>query len=279
MKNKIYPCIWFDGNAIQAAEFYCSVFKDSKINSFNPWVAGLTIMGYRFMFLNGGAKFKPNPTMSFYTTFETIDEIEEVWKKLLGNGKVVMPLDRYGWSEKYGWVEDQYGVSWQLTLGRVLEIGQKIVPALMFTGEQFGYAGQAIEHYCSIFKNAKVNFIHRYDENDKIQGGKIDHARFSLSGQPFIAMDSGLVHNYSFTEGLSLVVECETQNEIDFFWESLTEGGMEGQCGWLKDKYGFSWQVVPSHLGRLMNDPLKSEKVMNVILGMKKLEIDLLENA
>jgi predicted 3-demethylubiquinone-9 3-methyltransferase (glyoxalase superfamily) len=217
--------------------------------------------------------------MSFYVTCETQREIDSLWESLREDGMVMMPLDRYEWSERYGWVQDGHGVSWQLTLGKVADMGQKIVPALMFTGAQFGHGDEAIRHYTSIFPDSKVHFIHRYDNVDTLQGGKIAHAQFSLINQKFIVMDSGFSHDLCFSEGLSLVIECEDQQEIDYYWGHLKTGGEESRCGWLKDKFGFSWQVVPSKLGKLMNDPTRSERVMKALLGMKKLELDQLENA
>jgi predicted 3-demethylubiquinone-9 3-methyltransferase (glyoxalase superfamily) len=279
MSNKIYPCIWFDGNAKEATEFYCSLFKDAAIRSVNPSVVGFELGGHRFMALNGGPQFKPNASMSFYVTCETGQEIDFLWERLKQDGMVMMALDRYEWSERYGWVQDAYGVSWQLSMGKVADIGQKIIPALMFTGAQFGRGDEAIKHFTSIFPDSQLRFIHRYDETDMLQGGKIAHAQFSLSNQKFILMDSGLSHDLCFSEGLSLVVECEDQQEIDYYWDHLKAGGEASRCGWLKDKFGFSWQVVPSKLGMLMNDPTRSERVMKALLGMKKLELDQLENA
>jgi predicted 3-demethylubiquinone-9 3-methyltransferase (glyoxalase superfamily) len=273
MKNTIYPCIWFDGTAKQAAEFYCSVFNGCKITSENPLVVIFEIDGVKFMGLNGGPNFRPNATLSFYVTCETTTEIDSVWQKLMVKGKAMMPLDKYAWSERYGWVEDQYGVSWQLTLGKVKDLGQKVVPALLFTGPQFGRGQEALNVYTQIFKDSKVNFVFPYDASDELQAGKIAHAQFTLLGQKFILMDSGHMHNMTFNEGLSLVIGCDTQEEIDYYWEKLSEGGGESQCGWLKDKFGFSWQIVPTMLGTLLSDAKRSEKVMQVVLKSRKFNI------
>src|SRR5436190_16783521 len=109
MTNQIYPCIWYDGNAKEAAEFYCSVFKNSKITSENPMVVIWEMNGEKFMGLNGGPMFKVNPSISFYVVCETMEETDAVWKKLNEGGTVLMPLDKYDWSEKYGWVQDKFG--------------------------------------------------------------------------------------------------------------------------------------------------------------------------
>ncbi|MCJ7466891.1 MAG: VOC family protein [Maribacter sp.] len=273
MKNTIYPCIWFNGTAKEAAEFYSSVFKGCKITSVNPIVVLFEIDVVKFMGLNGGPKFKPNATLSFYVTCETESEIDSVWQKLMVNGQARMPLVKYAWSEKYGWVEDQYGVSWQLALGKVKDMGQKVVPAMLFNGQQFGRGQEALDVYTKIFKESKVNFIFPYEASDKLQGGKIAHAQFTLLGQKFILMDSGHIGTIFFNEGLSMVVGCDTQEEIDYYWNLLTEGGSESRCGWLKDKFGFSWQIVPTILGTLMNDTKKADRTMQVIMKSIKFNI------
>jgi predicted 3-demethylubiquinone-9 3-methyltransferase (glyoxalase superfamily) len=279
MHNKIYPCIWFDGNAREAADFYCSIFQNANIKDHNTLVVTFEIEGQKFMCLNGGPQFKPNPSISFYVTCETETEIDGLWKELLEDGKALMPLNKYDWSEKYGWVNDRYGVSWQLTIGRVDDMGQKITAALMFTGDEFGKAEEAVQFYSSVFKPSTSHFLFRYPETDPLQKGKVAHGQFSLLDQKFIVLDSGMDHNFNFTEGLSLVVDCDSQKEIDHYWDGLSKGGEESMCGWLKDPFGVSWQIVPSVLPELMRDPENGPKVMQAIMKMKKLDIQKLEQA
>jgi|WetSurMetagenome_2_1015567.scaffolds.fasta_scaffold18430_3 predicted 3-demethylubiquinone-9 3-methyltransferase (glyoxalase superfamily) len=280
MKKKIYPCLWFNGDAREAAELYCSVFNDTRITSDNQMVVMVDSSRYKFMLLNGGPEFKFNPSVSFYTICETEEELNKTWKKLLEGGSVMMPLDKYPWSSYYGWLQDRFGISWQLTLGKVDEFGQKFTPALMFTGEQNGNAEKAIQLYSSLFKDSGIRLISRYGKNDNDTEGNINHAQFLLNDQVFIAMDSSFSHNFSFNEAISFVVECEDQEEIDHFWYSLTrDGGEESQCGWLKDKYGISWQIIPEILSKLMSDPQRSQKVIDAFMKMKKFEIDKLVTA
>jgi predicted 3-demethylubiquinone-9 3-methyltransferase (glyoxalase superfamily) len=279
MENQIYPCLWFDGNAKVAAEFYCSVFVNSKITSDNPIVVVFLSSGQKFMCLNGGSEYKPNPSISFYVICETINEIETAWNKLLDGGNVLMPLDKYDWSEKYGWVQDKFGISWQLTFGKFQDVGQKFTPTLMFTNKQAGRAEEAIRFYTSVFDNSSIGGILKYTAGENDVLGYVKHAQFKLGQQVFMAMDSSLTHDFNFNEAISLVVECDTQKEIDLYWEKLGMEGEEGQCGWLKDKFGVSWQVVPSILGKLMNDPEKAPRVMKAFMKMKKFEIEKLVNA
>jgi predicted 3-demethylubiquinone-9 3-methyltransferase (glyoxalase superfamily) len=217
--------------------------------------------------------------MSFYTICETEEEIMTLWEKLMEGGKAMMPLETYDWSEKYGWVADRFGVSWQLTLGKIADLGQKITPALMYTGDQFGRAEEAMKWYTSIFDDSAIVFMYRYDAADTLQGGKIAHSPFSLLGQKFIAMDSGLSSDFRFTEGMSLVIDCAGQAEIDHYWNRLTDGGEESQCGWLKDRFGLSWQVVPSILSKLMSDPARAPRVTEAFMKMKKFDIEKLLQA
>jgi predicted 3-demethylubiquinone-9 3-methyltransferase (glyoxalase superfamily) len=279
MKNQIYPCLWFDGKAKEAAEFYCSVFKKSSITSDTPMVVTFESSGQKFMCLNGGPEFNINPSISFFVLCETEQEVDNAWKKLEENGSVLMPLDKYEWSEKYGWLQDKYGVSWQLAMGKMQEVGQKITPTLMFTGEQAGKAEQAIQFYTNVFDNSSITGILRYTAGDNDVAGTVKHAQFILNDQVFMAMDSSLPHQFGFSEGLSLVVECKNQEEIDYYWNKLTEGGEEGVCGWLKDKFGVSWQIVPAVLGKLMDNPDKAPRVVQAFMQMKKFDIDKLVNA
>ncbi len=278
MENQIYPCLWFDGNAKVAAEFYCSVFDNSRITSDNPLVVVFNSSGQKFMCLNGGPAYKPNPSISFYVICETIIEIETAWNKLKEGGNVLMPLDKYDWSEKYGWVQDKFGISWQLAFGEFKDVGQKFTPTLMFTKKQAGRAEEAISLYTSVFDNSSIVGILKYTAGENDVLGYVKHAQFKLGQQVLMAMDSSLSHDFYFNEAVSLVVECDTQKEIDFYWGKLGLEGEEGQCGWLKDKFGVSWQVVPSILGKLMNDPEKAPRVMQAFMKMKKFEIEKLVN-
>jgi predicted 3-demethylubiquinone-9 3-methyltransferase (glyoxalase superfamily) len=279
MKKPIYPCLWFDGNSKEAAEFYCTVFPNSAIISDNQLVVSFESDGQKFMFLNGGPEFTFNPSVSFYVVCETEAETDKSWNSLLEGGSVLMPLDKYNWSEKYGWIQDRFGVSWQLSLGKMEDIGQKFTPVLMFTGDQHGKAEQAIHFYTSVFEGSGLKNILKYSKEDNDIEGTVKHSQFRLGSYLFMAMDSSYQHKFTFNEAISFVVECDTQNEINYYWDKLTEGGEEVQCGWLKDRYGVSWQIIPAILNELMSDPTRSERVINAFLKMKKFDIETLIKA
>ncbi len=222
MNTQIYPCLWFDGKAREAAEFYCAVFNDSKIISENHLVVNFKSGEQKFMCLNGDSQFQLNPSISFYVVCDNEKELDTAWNQFLHGGKILMPLGSYAWSKKYGWVQDQYGQSWQLALGKIEEVGQKFTPSLLFTGTQCGKAAESIECYTSVFKNSKIRGILRFEKEEPEPEGLVKHAQFNLGKHVFMAMDSSLDHGFGFNEALSFVVECDTQDEIDYFWNRLS---------------------------------------------------------
>ncbi len=278
-QRPLKTCLWFDGQAKAAAEFYCSVFRNSKITSENPMVVAFELSGTKVIGLNGGPMFRINPSISFSVTAGLLNEVNEIWEKLHNGGKALMPIDKYPWSERYGWVQDKFGMTWQVSLPYENNPGLKITPSFLFTGKQFGRGEEAIKFYQSIFENSSTLTMFHYPQGDENEG-KLMFSEFKLNGNTLIAMDGPGEHNYTFNEAVSLVIDCDTQKEIDYYWEKLTAaGGEESMCGWVKDKFGVSWQVVPSNIEKLMQDPDKSGRVMKEILKMKKLDLAILENA
>lgn len=295
--QKITPFLWFDKKAEEAINYYVSIFKNSKVVSIKKYpdnlpegpmkgmegmvlTAVFELEGQTFMALDGGPFFKFNPSISFTVNCETAAEVDELYGKLLEGGSSLMPLDKYPWSERYGWAQDKFGLSWQLNAGKA---PQKIVPSMMFTGDQFGKAEEAINFYASIFPDSKVNMIARYEAEEGDAEGKIKYSSFELFGEQFAAMESSKEHAFAPGGAISFYVECADQAEVDKYWEALAEGGepKAQQCGWLADKYGFSWQIIPDTLPKLMNDPdpAKSGRVMQAMLQMKKIVVADLEKA
>jgi predicted 3-demethylubiquinone-9 3-methyltransferase (glyoxalase superfamily) len=294
MMQKITPNLWFDNNAEEAAGFYAKLFKNSKIGSITRYeqegakVSGMPegsvltvefqIEEYKFIALNGGPIFKFTPAVSFFVNCDTAEEIGKLWDTLIQGGSVLMEFQKYPFAEKYGWLKDKYGLSWQLMLGKY---PQKIRPALMYVGKQAGKAEEAINMYVSLFPDSRVDMLSRYGKDGPDAEGTINHGAFTLAGQGFIAMDSALDHKFTFTEAISLMVECKDQAEIDRYWQKLTEGGEEQPCGWLKDKYDVSWQIVPGGMNEILNDPdpVKRQRVTKVFFQMKKIDIAALKRA
>jgi predicted 3-demethylubiquinone-9 3-methyltransferase (glyoxalase superfamily) len=296
--QKITPSLWFDKAAEEAMNVYTSIFSNAKIDSIKryPEEAPVELMegmegrvltgifeleGHRFMAVDGGPYFTFNPSVSFFVNCKTREEINELWEALSKGGKALMPLGEYPFSAWYGWVQDKYGVSWQLILAADT-IGQKIIPSMLFVGDQCGRAEEAVNFYASVFKHSKVANVVRYEAGSEPQEeGSVMFADFKLDGQLFAAMDSALEHDFTFNEAISFYVECENQAEVDYFWEKLSAVPEAEQCGWLKDKYGVSWQIVPRQLGKFLSDPdrEKADRAMKAMLQMKKIEITKLKEA
>jgi predicted 3-demethylubiquinone-9 3-methyltransferase (glyoxalase superfamily) len=289
--QKITTHLWFDKEAKEAAAFYTSVFENSKIKdtttlhntpSGSVDMVTIELSGQEFTLLSAGPLFKFNPSVSFLVACQTKDEVDALWEKLSVGGAALMELGEYPFSERYGWTQDKYGLSWQVMFMGERKIKQKITPTLMFVREVCGKAEEAINFYASIFNNAKVGDILRYgrgEEPDK--EGTVKHAAFTLLGQEFAVMDSARGHNFTFNEAISLIVHCDTQEEIDYYWGKLTADPKAEQCGWLKDKYGLSWQIVPSVMDEMFKekDEKKIARVTEAFLKMKKFDIDALKRA
>jgi predicted 3-demethylubiquinone-9 3-methyltransferase (glyoxalase superfamily) len=230
------------------------------------------------MGLNGGPMYKINPSISLFVYCGSIAETERIWNRLIVGGEALMPLDSYPWSKKYGWLRDRFGVTWQISVSDTEDSSLKITPSLLFTGGQFGRAEEAINYYSSVFDNSYTGMLLPYPAEDP-NHGKVLYSEFKLNDYDLIAMDGPGVHEYSFDEGVSFVVGCHTQQEIDYYWAKLTEGGHESMCGWLLDKFGVSWQIVPSTMSEMMDEPEKAARVIKAFMKMKKLDMAILLNA
>lgn len=294
-RKRLTPFLWFDNKAEEAANFYVSIFKNARVKTSTRYssdgaaASGLpkgTIMtvafeieGHDFTALNGGPVFQPSPAISFMVSCRTREKVDELWSKLSKEGEVLMEIGEYPYSERYGWVQDKFGISWQIMLYNDTQI---IAPCLMFPGEQ-RIAETAINYYMSVFKNSAIESLERYAVEEEGPTGALKFAAFSLDGQKFKAMDSGQEVPFGLTPAISFVVNCKTQEEIDYYWEKLTEGGddLSQQCGWLQDKFGVSWQVVPESLSLMLSDTEseKGKRVMSELLRMKKLDMNVLQSA
>ncbi len=288
-KQRITPHLWYDKEAKEAAEFYVSAFGQNSafknLTTIHDTPSGsadivtFDIWGYEFMAISAGPLFEFNPSISFMVNFDPSQDknarerIDEVWEKLAQDGKPLMPLDKYPFSERYGWIEDKYGVSWQLIYTDPEgEERPLIIPSLLFVGEMCGKAEEASDFYLSVFRDSKRGAIARYPagmEPDK--EGTIMFTDFKLEGQWFVAMDSAQMHDFAFNEAVSLIVNCKDQREIDYFWDKLSAVPEAEQCGWVKDKFGVSWQIVPANMDELMEK--NPEKTTPAMLQMKKIVV------
>jgi len=295
--QKITPFLWFDDNAEEAVNYYVSLFDKTKISKIirydeasaiaagRPVNSVLTITfqmeGQNFTALNGGPHFKINESISMFVYCESDEKIEKTYNNLCEGGKVLFPLDKYDWSQRYAWVIDKFGLSWQLDVDKINN-QQKILPALLFVNDKVLNVKEAAEFYCSIFPNSKIMMEYPYDRSAGLPDGTLLFTQFKLSDYLFNAMSGQGEHKFDFNEAFSFVVDCKNQEEVDFYWGKLTsDGGRESMCGWLKDKFGVSWQVVPGVLMEMLSDknPAKAQKAMEAMLQMKKIIIADLEKA
>lgn len=299
--QKIVPHLWFDKQAREAAEFYVNAFGDNSKISGTTTLRGTPsgevetvtydLLGFSFMAISAGPMFTLNPSISFFVNFDPSrdelaqEKLDELWEKLSEEGTPLMPLQEYPFSKRYGWIQDKYGLTWQLIFTDPEgEPRPDIIPSLMFTGNVCGKAEEATDFYLSVFNDTRRGLIAPYPagmEPDK--EGTIMFTDFMLEGEWLAAMDSAQDHAFQFNEAISLMVNCDSQEEIDHYWNKLKEGGdpEAQQCGWLKDKYGVSWQLAPRLLGEMINKGTREQvdRVTQTFLPMKKLDIQALKDA
>src|SRR5688572_27431325 len=249
--GKLAVCLWFDDQAEEAAHFYTTTLPNGAApgRSFYPetfdnpgkkprgslLTVEFEVGGQRFTALNGGPQFHINPSISFFVRVKSAGEAEALAGKLGAGGRFLMPLDRYPWAERYAWVEDRYGVSWQVLTDVYGASEQRVVPCLMFANTVHGRAEEAIRTYVENFPRSTIESIEHYGP-DRGPEGKVVHSRFDLGGSKLSAMDSHEPGGASFSEALSIEVHCQDQAEVDFYWGRLCQGGEPGPCGWLTDR-------------------------------------------
>jgi predicted 3-demethylubiquinone-9 3-methyltransferase (glyoxalase superfamily) len=289
LHNKIVPHLWFDREVKEAVDFYISLFPQSSViskteiegtPSGDVEIITFELNGQIFMALNGGPLFPFNQAVSFTVYCNSEKEIDNLYGKFSEGGSVIFPLGKYDWSSKYAWVRDKFGLSWQLDIDE--NIGeQKILPSLLFVNEKSARLKEAVTFYNSVFPGSRTIMEAPYDGTSAMPEGSLLFARFSLSGYLFNSMSSILQHDFDFNESVSFIVYCKDQEEIDYYWNRLGEDGQEQQCGWLKDKFGVAWQIVPVEMDEMMSTTNREQlaKVTASMLTMVKLDIKALRDA
>ena len=287
--NKIVPHLWFDRDAAEAIGFYVSVFNNSKLTdssviegtpSGKVDIISFEISGQNIIAINAGPYFRFNDSVSFFYYCGSEAEIDRLYTILSENGSILFPLGKYEWSRKYAWVRDRFGLGWQLDIDEI-NSDQKMVPSLLFVNEKSGRIKEAVSFYTSVFKTSKRLMEVPYENQPEEKEADLLFAQFSLEGFIFNAMSSNLKHDFDFNEAVSFMINCETQEEIDYYWEKLTSGGQEQPCGWVKDKFGVSWQVIPAEMGKLLSSGNKErdERVRAAMMKMKKIDLNILKKA
>lgn len=294
----IVPHIWCTRNAEDAGAFYASAFQNasSEVESRypaeglpdfqrefagEPLTVALTISGTRFTLINAGDEFHPNPSISFLLNFDPVmfdgkeelarASLERLWGRLNDGGTALMELDAYPHSPLYGWVQDRFGVSWQLMLTDPSGAPRPFITShLMFAANARGTATEAVEHYLRVFPDAERGTrIHYAQPEGSATTESVLFSDFRLGNRWFAAVDAPMEQDFTFTPGISFEVRCRDQREIDLLWDALSAEPDAEQCGWLVDRFGVSWQVVPDDLGELMTRPGAYQR----LLEMKKIVI------
>jgi len=298
LAKPITPHLWFATQAREAAAFYCSVFPDSKIESVARLrdtpsgdcdLVAFVLGGQPFMAISAGPVFRFNPSVSFLVSFDASrdsrarEKLDAAWAALIDGGQALMLLDAYPFSPHYGWVQDRYGLSWQLILSEAGAAPRPLImPFLMFTGAVCGKAEEAGAFYRSVFDGSCAGQLVRYpDGAAPDRAGTVMFSDFRLGETWFAAMDSAHPHGFGFNEAVSFMAIGHDQAGIDRHWARLSAVPEAEQCGWCKDRYGVSWQVTAAVLGELLasGDPVVVERVTRAVLPMHKLDVARIEAA
>lgn len=288
--QKIVPHLWFDKEALEAAGWYVSLFENSGINgvsnisdtpSGDAQMVDFQLGGFNISAISAGPYFKFNPSVSFMVSCNTAEEVDKLHAAFTPGGTELMPLGEYPFSKRYAWVQDKYGMNWQLMLEENVS-AQKIRPVLLFTEEVCGKAREAVSFYKAVFKDSEIGLVESYLPGEAQDSrAEIKFAEINLLGTKIVVMDHGFGGDFAFNEALSLMVLCDNQEEIDYYWDKLSYVPEAEQCGWLKDQFGLSWQIVPGNLNEAMFEGTEDEieRVTKAFLQMGKFDLAAIEAA
>lgn len=289
--QQIIPHLWFDTQAVEAANWYVSLFEHSSLNRISQLhdtpsgdvdTVDFTLGGVEFFAISAGPFFSLNSAVSLMVTCYSADEVDRLYEKLSDGASIMMPLGEYPFSKRYVWLEDRFGLNWQLCYFETTEITQKIRPVLLFGADVCGRAEEALQFYQSVFPDNVPGYVNHYLPGEAGDPrAKTNYAELTLLGHQFVAMDHGIGGDETFNEAFSFLVLCDTQEQIDYYWEKLSAVPEAEQCGWLKDKFGLSWQIAPRVLNEMLSaaTPEEAKRITEAFLQMKKLDIRALEKA
>jgi len=289
--QKIVPHLWFDSQALEAAKFYVSLFEDSKIlnmtmlhdtPSGDAQTVEFQLAGIEFAAISAGPYFTFNSSISFMVACETKEEVDRLYNILVEGGSELMPLDTYDFSEWYAWISDRYGLNWQIMLVDNIGEHKKIRPCLLYGMEVCGKTQDAMDYYSNVFSDSKIANINRYIDGQALdQRAKINYAELEIFDLELVMMDHGYGGEATFDEAISFMIRCEDQIEIDYYWDKLSFVPKAEACGWVKDQFGLSWQIIPKMMDELLSSATKEEleSVTKAILKMKKIDIAALKKA
>ncbi len=289
--QKIIPHLWYDKEALEAAKLYVSLFEDSVIvnvttipdtPSGDAEMVDFKLAGMQFSAISAGPYFRLNPSISLMIACETEQEVDRLYEKLIPDGFELMPLGEYPFSKHFAWIQDKYGLNFQLFLVEDIKEHQRIRPTLLFGDQVCGRAEEAIDFYLSVFSDSKKGYVNYYQPGEAEDSrAKINYGELNIHDNQIIVMDHGYGSEITFNEAFSFMVPCDSQEEIDYYWDKLSYVPEAEQCGWLKDQFGVSWQIVPSNMNDVMMNGTNEEikRVTEAFLQMKKFDLAALERA
>lgn len=279
MENKFAPCLWVDNQVEEMTELYTKVFENGKplktlyfLEDAHGKIGDILtqsvqLANQEFILLNGGPEFKATPSISYMVTCTSETQLQVLWQELSEGGKLLMNLAIYPGVGQFGWLEDRFGISWQFSLDQSSS-SQKITPCFMFSGEQYGNASRAVAEWIEVFQSGEI--LEHYSNEDLTT--KL--AKFTLHQQEFMAMDSAVNHDFTFSLANSFYVYCENQKEIDRLWTAITSKGTEMPCGWMGDRFGVAWQTVTRDMDTMLDrkNLTKALAVTQAVYGMMKID-------
>jgi len=289
--QKIVPHLWFDTQALEAVELYVSLFEDSKIlntamlydtPSGDAQTVEFELAGFEFAAISAGPYFTFNSSISLMVACETKEEVDRLYHSLIEGGSELMPLGTYDFSQWYAWISDKYGLNWQIMLVENINEHKKVRPCLLFGMEACGKTQEAMDYYANVFSESKVGYVNHYQEGEVHDiRAKINYAELEIFNLEMVMMDHGYGGEAIFNEAISFMIQCEDQKEIDYYWEKLSFVKEAEACGWVKDQFGLSWQIIPKILSELLSNGTEQEleRVMKAFMEMKKFDIAALEKA
>lgn len=279
MENKFAPCLWVDNQVEEMTELYTKVFENGKplktlyfLEDAHGKIGDILtqsvqLANQEFILLNGGPEFKATPSISYMITCTSETQLQVLWQELSEGGKLLMNLAIYPGVGQFGWLEDRFGISWQFSLDQSSS-SQKITPCFMFSGEQYGNASRAVAEWIEVFQSGEI--LEHYSNEDSTT--KL--AKFTMHQQEFMAMDSVVDHDFTFSLANSFYVYCENQKEIDRLWTAITSKGTEMPCGWMGDRFGVAWQTVTRDMDTMLDrkNLTKALAVTQAVYGMMKID-------
>lgn len=288
--QKIIPHLWFDYQAKEAIEHYTKLLPESNISNISVLentpsgdvaVFDFTLGDLNFQAINGGPYFKFNEAISLFIAVDSKDTMDYLYRELSHEGEVLMPLKAYEFSPYYTWLSDKHGLNWQLMLNSEKRDLRTVRPCLMFGGSKCGLAESAMIFYSRLFTDGKIGDISYYAKGEaSVPAAKVNYGELTIGGVDLLFMDHGYGGETEFNEAISLLVLCDDQQELDDYWEHLSHDPEAEQCGWLKDQFGVSWQIVPKQMIEMMKgSPEAIARVTSAFLSMKKFNIAQLEAA